>query len=202
MNIATHLRRFALVAALAAATVAFSQQDQPAPSGSTVRIGEHTYTAEQLRDVLDERQLRMLEEGRMSDTRRRDGPPQILGVPFGWLLGGTFVFIVTIVGAGMLSENAKDRRRHETLRVFAEKGAAPPRDLLEKTVEKGDPFALIIGGAVNLVVGAVITVVFQMSNIGGPALIGGLIPLGIGVVLIIFGIHLQRRRDAARRDNP
>lgn len=75
--------------------------------------------------------------------------------------------------------------RHRERMAYVKQGMYPPDDLNQK-INRNGPTPRMRRGIITTFVGSMLT--FGLSSIGfGPWLLGGLIPLGIGIALMIIG---------------
>jgi peptidoglycan/LPS O-acetylase OafA/YrhL len=120
-----------------------------------------------------------------------------------FLVVSVFSFISVAVWAGTKHQERKDFYRSETLKKLAESGSAAVLEYLreeERLDEKRRAEQRVrmfegnrLGGLILVVVGGVLTVTFYQLVPNMPVYLFGLIPIGIGLVLLVVSSTGARR---------
>ena len=122
-----------------------------------------------------------------------------------FLIVSVFSFLSIAVWAGTRQQERKDFYRSETLKKLAESGSAAVVEYLREEEKQDERRRAVhrdrmiegnrLAGMILLVVGGMLAVFLHYIVPNMPVYLMGLIPLGIGIVLLLTPLMTQRRRN-------
>ena len=122
-----------------------------------------------------------------------------------FLIVSVFSFLSIAVWAGTRQQERKDFYRSETLKKLAESGSAAVVEYLREEEKQDERRRGVhrdrmiegnrLAGMILLVVGGMLAVFLHYIVPNMPVYLMGLIPLGIGIVLLLTPLMTQRRRN-------
>jgi len=122
-----------------------------------------------------------------------------------FLIVSVFSFLSVAVWAGTRQQERKDFYRSETLKKLAESGSAAVIEYLREEEKQDERRRAVhrdrmiegnrLAGMILLVVGGMLAVFLYYIVPNMPVYLMGLIPLGIGIVLLLTPLMTQRRRN-------